>query len=125
MASSQSSFRSNREPRTANREPRGLAQILRSLQPVRIGIVSEEQPAALDRVNHALGDLRTQCRAAEAAAEITLRARRLGVHVVGRVHHDPALARMVVEPWLETIEPQRVAVLADVGFTRAVEPEAR
>jgi hypothetical protein len=41
------------------------------------------------------------------------------------VHHDRALPGVIVEARLEAVEPQRIAVFADVGFTRAIETEAR
>src|SRR3954466_14833405 len=94
-------------------------------QPGGIGVVREEQAVPLDGVDQLPRDLRTDGGAAQAASEIAVRLRGGGVHVRRAVNHDRAIARVIVDAGLETVEPERVAVVADVGFSRAEEPEAR
>ena len=47
------------------------------------------------------------------------------VHVIGAVHHDRAVARVVVEPRLEAVEVEGDPVLAVVGVRRAEDAQAR
>jgi hypothetical protein len=60
-----------------------------------------------------------------AAAQSTDGAEVVQAHIRGTVHDDGAVPGAIVHAGLETVEAQRVAVAADVGISRAKEPEAR
>lgn len=105
--------------------PRGLVpgQERRVLH-AQIGVGEEEGPA-LDRVDHVLGDPLIESRAAPAPAETPEAPDVLLGNVPGSVHHDEPFEGEVVEPRLEAVEAQGVAVAAEVGVPGQEQAQAR
>src|SRR2546426_543247 len=98
---------------------------LRRFQPRGVGVVREDHAAAPHGVDPLPRPRLAQRRAAKAPAEPSIRLRDAGLDVRRAVHHDRAIARVAVEAGLEPVEPQRVAVVPDVGVRRAEQAEAR
>ena len=97
----------------------------RPREPVRARVVRDDERPVLDRVDELAGDLRPHRRASPAPAEPALRGDDSRVHVTGAVQHDRALAGVVVEAGLESVQAQRRAVLAQVALAGAEDSQAR
>src|SRR6185503_12744126 len=100
-------------------------QELRRLQPGLIRIVGEDHAAAAHGVDDLLRNRLANRGASPAAAKPPVRPGDAGIDVGRAVHHDGALAGVGVEAGLQSIEPQRVAVVADVGVGGAEQADAR
>src|SRR5712691_1183071 len=98
---------------------------LRPFQPRGVWIVGEDHAAAAHGVDHLPRHRLAQRRASPASAEPPIRFRDTGIDVCRAVYHDRAIARVGVEARLEPVEPQRVAVVSEVGVRRAEQAEAR
>src|SRR5689334_21306166 len=105
--------------------PLAVREVFRLLDPVRIGVVREDEAAALDAIDHFVRDAFAKRGTTPAAAETALRAGELVADVRGAVHHDRALERAIVEPAIETVPTKRVAVLPDIRVFGDVQPHAR
>jgi hypothetical protein len=71
-----------------------------------IGIIREQQAAALHPVNDFARNGFAERGASPAAAEAPLRAGKRLADVRRAVHHDRALTRPIVEALVEAVEPQ-------------------
>src|SRR5690606_40277093 len=105
---------------------RGLAiEVGRGLQPILVGIPGEHELSALEAIDHHARHFRAHRRAALAAADAALGSDPGGIHVVGRMDDNRALAGAVVYPGFEPVHAQRIAVLAAVALGRAKQADAR
>src|SRR3546814_7815944 len=66
----------------------------------------------------------TYRRATQASADTADLAHECVAHIVGTVNHDCTTHRIVVEPWLKALHPQRIPVAADVGIARSKPAQA-
>ena len=92
---------------------------------VLVAAVGEDEAASLDRVDHRPGARLGQRRAAPAPPEPSLAAGMLGTDVPGAVHHDIARLGAVVDPLVQPLELERVAVAPHIGPAGLEQPEAR
>src|SRR6478609_5932616 len=97
--------------------------MLRRLEPG-VRVIREDQPAALDAIDQLLRYRGADRRTSPAPAETARGLHECLAHVRRAVHNDGAIAGLIVEALVQTVEAQRVAVLADVGGVGLEQPEA-
>src|SRR5829696_6681013 len=102
-------------PDTTSRRGGAVAKIPGRIEPVLVGIVGEHDPLAADAIDDFAGHTFAQRRASPAAAEAAVLLHEVVADVRRAVHHDRPLTRTVIEAFVESLETQRIPVLADVG----------
>ena len=78
----------------------------------------------LQVLDHPVDDVGADRRTAVAAADAALEVDPDRIHVFGRMDHDLAFARQIVDAGLEAVEPQRVTEIAVVGLRCAEQAQA-
>ena len=106
-------------PATARGRPRSAGSGSRSANPAR------ERGGAGDHVDQLAGHGGIEGRASPAPPQPPVARREAGRRVLGAVDHDGALVREMVHARLESGEPERVAVLSEVGLAGPEQAQAR
>lgn len=93
------------------------------MQPLLIRIVLEHQLPPLKVVDNTLDDLVINGRAPVTTPDAAVFTDPIIIYVIRTVYNDGALPGKIVDPGLETIEPERIAVLAVIGFPGLKKPD--